>query len=91
MAYDFTKDVAEIIEDFEKGDKGALVRVSRIVNTESGEEFIDIRNMYTSDGEIKYTAKGIRMSKEMAMGVLKAAIKGLGEDGVGLLKEIGGL
>lgn len=90
MAYDFSKEIQEVVEDFEKG-KGT-VRVTRIVNSDSGEEYIDVRNMYTdASGEIKPTSKGVRLDKELAKEVIVAMIKGLGEGGADLIKDMSGL
>lgn len=90
MAYDFTKEIQEVVEDFERGGKGSVVRVTRIVNSENGNEFLDVRTMYTdAAGDIKPTAKGIRLPKELATEVIVAMIKGLGENGVELIKDLG--
>lgn len=60
-----------------KNDRGDYVDVQRI-ETQSGNLYIDIRQMYTTkEDEIKPTQKGVRLNSELVLdllvGILKAA------------------
>ena len=66
MAYRNKNEKQTVIVDINKNDNGDVIRVTKIEN--DGDIGFDVRNMYTKDdGELGYTQKGVRMSKEVAV------------------------
>lgn len=66
------------LKDIEKNKRGDFIRVSAVINNQTGEKSYDIRNMYTTDsGEPGFTAKGVRLKSEMVKDVVCALMSDL--------------
>ena len=89
MAYNRKNDTEVVLNDFEKNDRGDYVRVTRIEN-EDGEYSFDIRNMYTKDGVLSFTSKGVRVREDMAVDIVASIINAMSESAVdSVMQRIG--
>lgn len=59
--------------DIKKEKEGEIIRVR--FNQFRGKDYLDIRNYYTKDGELKPTSKGVSIPIAMAGEVVEAASK----------------
>ena len=76
MAYDSSNESREVLGEVEKGARGDKIIISKITNTKTGNESIDIRLFYLNkDGELAPTSKGIRFSTEVTDEVIAALQK----------------
>lgn len=79
MAYENNE--TTIIKDVEKGNRGDVIRVSKVTNKTSGSISCDIRMYYEDeDGELKPTKKGCRFNAESAYDIVQAMIEFLTVD-----------
>ena len=63
MAYEKEKYTEKELGVIKKNDK-SFVRVAKITDNESGEEFVDIRQGFTKNEENVLSHKGVRISAE---------------------------
>lgn len=77
--YNNPNEVSEVVGLFDKNSKDKI-QIRHIKNTKSKKEYIDIRQMYTEDDELKYTKKGIRLDSELCPDVIVSMLRALGED-----------
>lgn len=85
MAYDFTKEKAEIIASVEKNDRGDHVQVRRITKPDKT-QVIDIREFYLSKSDMTThlpTQRGLRLNDEVIVDVVAAILKGMNKYDVG--------
>lgn len=82
MAYNYNKDEQTQIAIFDKNDKGDKIQIQHIKNKNTGAESVDIRLMYTKEGEddVRPTQKGVRFSTEMLPDIVTALASMLTED-----------
>ena len=74
MAYNASTNETELLK-IKKGNIGNYQVVTKVENTKTKDVSVDLRNMFTSDeGEILPTKKGIRISGEDLLDVMKALI-----------------
>lgn len=73
MAYEKEKYTEKELGVIKKNDK-SFVRVAKITDNESGEEFVDIRQGFVKNGENVLSHKGVRISAEN-VGELVAALE----------------
>lgn len=82
MAYDASSEIKKELALLDKNDRGDKVAVQLITYKDKTKGVaIDIRNMYTdAGGEIKPTAKGIRLSSDMMAEVIISCFNHLSEE-----------
>ena len=74
MAYE--NNVTEVLADIQKGNRGDVIRISKITNKANGNVSGDIRMYYENeDGELAPTKKGCRFNAESAYDVVTALVK----------------
>lgn len=78
MAYE--NNVTEIIKDIEKGNRGDVIRVSKVTNKTNGTISCDVRMYYKDEGELKPTKKGVRVNAESAYELVEALVNFLEVD-----------
>lgn len=86
MAYNAENDLRKELGLFGKNNRGDKIAVTKITNTKSGDVSYDIRNMYTTeDGEVRPTAKGVRIREELMDKIINVLLK---ENGCGLEQDL---
>ena len=81
MAYNASNEERKTLVEIEKNSRGEYVIASLITNKSNGNQSLDIRQYYTNDeDQVLPTSKGIRLSSEMALELVKGLIDSLEED-----------
>lgn len=82
MAYNPNKDEQTQIAIFDKNDRGDKIQIQHIKNKNTGSESIDIRLMYTKEGEtdVRPTQKGVRFNVELLYNMAEALASALTDD-----------
>lgn len=83
MAYNASNEEKKTLVEVEKNSRGEYVIASLITNKTSGNQSLDIRQYYTDkEGQVAPTSKGIRISTELALELIKGLVDALEEDEV---------
>ena len=95
MSYDYSNQKKVVLATIEKNRRGDAVQISSIHDSIRNSTYIDIRNMFipsdSDDDELRPTAKGIRVKKELLNDIIVGLVMALDkEDRDKLIKEISG-
>lgn len=89
MAYNASNEERTELFNIAKGNRGDAVVGSKIVNKNTNNVSIDIRQYYTDDnGELKPTSKGVRFNAENLLDVIKALVPALEANEIEDLNDI---
>jgi len=90
MAYNSKDEERNIVGTIDKGQSGNQIVITKIKNTKTEKESIDVRLFYKDEaGELRPTSKGVRFSTEATVDFVKAIISTLTDEeltSIGLTK-----
>lgn len=88
MAYNATNEERTELFNISKGNRGDAVVGTKIVNKNTNNVAIDIRQFYTADdGELRATQKGVRFNAENLLEVMQSMLGALEADELDDLKS----
>ena len=78
MAYNAANEERTELLTIQKNERGEYIKGSKIVNKNSGNESIDIRQFYTDkDDKVQPTSKGVRFNSENLLDFCKGIVTAL--------------
>ena len=81
MAYNAANEERKTLVEVEKNSRGEYVIASLITNKNTGNQSLDIRQYYTNDeDQVCPTSKGVRLSSELALDLIRGLIDALEAD-----------
>lgn len=78
--YDSSNEVSENIALIQEGSKGNKISITSINQVNKPGTKIDIRRMYTKDGELKHSTQGVRFNSELTVEIILGLLKTLDDD-----------